>query len=382
MHTQRENRANQRDRRRFLDDAPWLRWFVPAVCVILTWLWIQHQARAPQRFLSANDHVSARTRAGMQTQEISQESRAGRRAAPTILSAEQLVAERLAQFARSRRAFARALAKRHAIQVPDCVQSFFAAVESGKWRDIEAAFQKINGGDSSASQSDRRPPGVAQLWPAIIDAYGVAEQVHLWPAQKLLDYGTAVLGALRPGMVYVGGTDEGRWIPELLNDTSGGDRHVIITQNALASGDYQEYLQQQYDGQLANLSEEESQNAFSAYVADAQKRFAHDQQFPDEPKQLQPGEEVQVVDGKVQVSGQVAVMGINELLLRTLMQKNPELSFAIQESFPLKSTYADALPLGPLMELGAANQENTLTPQRANQDLEYWRGVAQQALGD
>ena len=45
-----------------------------------------------------------------------------------------------------------------------------------------------------------------------------------------------VLGSLRPGMVYVGGTDNGRWIPELLNDTSQGERHVILTQNGLADG--------------------------------------------------------------------------------------------------------------------------------------------------
>jgi hypothetical protein len=41
-----------------------------------------------------------------------------------------------------------------------------------------------------------------------------------------------------------------------------------------------------------------------------------------------------MVDGKVQVSGQASVMAINDMLLQTLMQKNPGLSFAIQESFP------------------------------------------------
>ena len=60
-----------------------------------------------------------------------------------------------------------------------------------------------------------RSPEVAQLWAPIIDAYGVAEQVHIWPAQKLLDMGNAVLSQLRPGMVYVGGTDDGRWVPAL-----------------------------------------------------------------------------------------------------------------------------------------------------------------------
>jgi hypothetical protein len=301
---------------------------------------------------------------------------------PESRTAEQLIAGRLAQFARSRRSFAHALAKRHRVQVSGVVEHFFAAVESGDWEAIEKAFHEINGGDSSASQNDTRPAGVAELWPAIIDAYGVAEQVHLWPAQKLLDYGNAVLGALRPGMVYVGGTDEGRWIPELLNDTSGGDRHIVITQNGLAAADYLDYLRLQYDGQLANLTDQDSQQAFASYTADAQKRLEHDQQFPDQPKQLRPGEDVQMIDGKVQVSGLVAVMGINELLLQSLMQKNPDLSFAMEESFPLKGTYADAVPLGPLMELRATGQQNQFTQEQASQNLDYWRGISQQVLQD
>ena len=297
-------------------------------------------------------------------------------------TAEEIVAQKLAQFGRSRRRFAHALARRHDVQVSSDVDQFFDAVESGNWERIDAAFKRINGGDNSAGQSDTRPAEVTKLWPAIIDAYGAAEQVHLWPAQKLLDYGNAILGALRPGMVYVGGTDNGRWIPELLNDTSGGESHVVITQNGLAAGDYQDYLRLQYDDQLTILSDEESQRAFAQYTADAQRRLEHDQQFPDEPKQVRPGEDVRLVDGKIQVGGQVAVMSINELLLQTLMQKNPSLSFAIQESFPLNGTYADALPLGPLMELHAATQDNTFSAERAAQSLDYWRDSAQQVLSD
>jgi hypothetical protein len=97
------------------------------------------------------------------------------------------VAAKLRQFAGSGRDFATELARRHNVEVPATVEQFFAAVESGDWDAIAAAFKKVNGGDSSASQADR-PPGVAELWPAIIDAFGAAEQVHLWPAQKLLDY--------------------------------------------------------------------------------------------------------------------------------------------------------------------------------------------------
>src|SRR4051812_23730981 len=119
-------------------------------------------------------------------------------------------------------------------------------------------------------------------------------------------------------MVYVGGTDNGRWIPELLNDTSDGEHHIVIAQNALADATYVDYLGLQYDDRLANLSDQESKRAFGQYVADAQKRLEHDQQLPNEPKQLLPGEDVRMVDGKAQVAGQITVMAINEKLLEIL----------------------------------------------------------------
>jgi hypothetical protein len=297
--------------------------------------------------------------------------------------AEEIVALKLTQFARSRRELAHALARRHCITVPDGVERFFAAVESGDWDRISAAFAEIHGGDTSGSQHSGRTPEVSKLWPAILDTYGVAEQVHDWPAQQLLDYGNAILDSLRPGMVYVGGTDNGRWIPELLNDTSGGERHIILTQNALADSLYLDYVAVQYGERFQALTPVDSQRAFADYSADAARRFAHDRDFPDEPKQIRPGELITAGDdGRISVSGQVAVMDINERLLTGLMAKNPELSFAVQESSPLQGTYADALPLGPLMELRAKSEGNNLTAVRASETLAYWEQAAGEILGD
>ena len=89
-----------------------------------------------------------------------------------------------------------------------------------------------------------------------------------------------------------------------------------------------------------------------------------------------------MIDGKTQVSGQVAVMSINERLLQMLMNKNPDLTFALQESFPLKGTYADAIPLGPLMELRAPGGSTAFTADLASQSTAYWQYAAQQALQD
>ena len=233
---------------------------------------------------------------------------------------------------------------------------------------------------------ERRQSGngedLGTLWGPSLETQLIAECAHDWPAQKLLDYGDATLGSLRPGMVYVGGTDPGRGIPTLLNETGDGEQHVVITQNGLADASYLQYLDFLYGDRVSTLTAEDSQRAFQAYMDDAQKRLAHDQQFPDEPKQIRPGEDIQMVDNRVQVSGQIAVMLINENLLRMFMAKNPDLSFALEESFPLKSTYPNAAPLGPLMELGVPDVQNSFTSQAANQVVNYWRDTAQQVLSD
>ena len=291
-------------------------------------------------------------------------------------TAEEIVAGRMKQFARSRRDIVRAMARQKGIEIPDVVERYFDALESGDWNAVEATFKILQGKDASGDPS-LRLPAVQALWGPIFDAYGAAEQVHLWPAQKLLDYGNAVLGSLRPGMVYVGGTDEGRWVPTLLNDTSDGEQHIVITQNALADATYLEYVRFLYGDRFTAPTTEDSRRAFEDYMADARKRLAHDTEFPDEPKQVRPGEQLKMEDNRFQVSGQVAVMDINERILRAMMEKNPDLSFALQESFPLKGTYADAAPLGPITELRAPDPA-AFTPERAAQSVEYWRGVAEQ----
>jgi tetratricopeptide (TPR) repeat protein len=180
-------------------------------------------------------------------------------------------------------------------------------------------------------------------------------------------------------MVFIGGTDPGAFINTFLNETSDGEQHIIFTQNALADGSYLDYLNTIYGDRLKLPDKSEQDAAFSQYVADVAKRAAHDREFPDEPKQLRAGENFPEVNGKPQVSGQTAVMSINETLLGWVLEKNPDLSFALEESFSLKSTYKDAAPLGPVMEL-RAGEEDQLTSARAAEAVQNWRSTAKELL--
>jgi tetratricopeptide (TPR) repeat protein len=288
-----------------------------------------------------------------------------------------MVANKVIRFAQDRLRITHAMAERFKVSVAPDVERFFQAVAAGRWEELNADFEALKQRRENGNGED-----LGVLWGPILETLLIAECGHNWPAQKLLDYGDATLGALRPGMVYVGGTDPGRGIPTLLNETSDAERHIVITQNALADGSYLQYVNFLYGDRMATPTPEESQSAFQDYIADAQKRLAHDQQFPDEPKQIRPGEDIRTVENRVQVSGQVAVMAINEYLLRAIMAKNPDLSFALEESFPLKSTYPNAMPLGALMELGVPDVQNSFTRETAAQAVNYWRDTAQQVLSD
>ena len=238
------------------------------------------------------------TRPGLSGEDFSNEARPGRRdlsrphsgsaEALPAESAEQIVARRAALFARSRREVLHGIAGKLNIGVPAEVEQFFAAAEAGDWEQLQALFTKI----VAERRVQPHPPELDQLWAPVLATFNALEEAHLWPAQEYLDYGNAILDSLKPGMVYVGGTDPGRGIPELLNDTSESEKHVVITQNGLADNTYMDYLRFIYGDRLNLPTTEQVQSAYEGYVADYQKRLAHDQQFPDEPKQVLPGERV------------------------------------------------------------------------------------------
>src|SRR5262249_35324382 len=141
--------------------------------------------------------------------------------APT---AQEIVATKVDQFARDRLRITRAMAKRLKLELPKEVEQFFDAAAAGNWEELNGLYNSLQ--KLRDTGDDQR---LRSIWGSILETLLIAECAHSWPAQKLLDYGQATLGSLSPGMVYIGGTDPGRGIPTLLNETSGGERHIIIT---------------------------------------------------------------------------------------------------------------------------------------------------------
>ncbi|MBI5773959.1 MAG: DUF2723 domain-containing protein [Verrucomicrobia bacterium] len=125
----------------------------------------------------------------------------------------------------------------------------------------------------------------------------------------------------------------------------------------------------------------DSQKAFEEYVNDAQKRMQHDISFPNEPKQIKPGEDVKVVDNRIQVSGQVAVMAINGLLTKDIFDKNPNHDFYVEESFPLDWMFPHLTPFGIILKI-ERQPVAEITEEMVKRDHEFWSRYSERMIGN
>jgi thioredoxin-like negative regulator of GroEL len=128
---------------------------------------------------------------------------------------------------------------------------------------------------------------------------------------------------------------------------------------------------------------EDSGRSYNEYLDDAQKRLQHDMQFPNEPKHLKGGEDVRYdpASGRVQISGQIAVMSINGLLTKVIFDHNPKNEFFVEESFPLDWMYPHLTPYGIIMKINRHPLPD-LTDEVLRKDHEFWTQYSKRLIGD
>ncbi len=129
------------------------------------------------------------------------------------------------------------------------------------------------------------------------------------------------------------------------------------------------------DREIYTGTPEDSQRCFQEYMADAQRRAQA------VPSQLKPGEDVRIVDNKVQVSGQVAVMAINGLITKVIFDHNPKNEFFVEESFPLDWMYPHLTPFGIIMKINRQPLP-ALTEDIYNRDHQFWKQFSKRLTGD
>jgi tetratricopeptide (TPR) repeat protein len=118
---------------------------------------------------------------------------------------------------------------------------------------------------------------------------------------------------------------------------------------------------------------DDSQRCFQDYLVDAQKRL--------QANQLKPGEDVRLINDRVQVSGQVAVMSINGLLTKVIFDKNPKNEFYVEESFPLDWMFPHLTPFGIIMKINRQPIAE-LTDDMVRRDHEFWTQYSERLIGN
>jgi thioredoxin-like negative regulator of GroEL len=129
------------------------------------------------------------------------------------------------------------------------------------------------------------------------------------------------------------------------------------------------------DREMYIATPEDSSHCFNEYMADAQRRL--------QSNQLKAGEDVKYDrdSGRVQVSGQVAVMSINGLLTKVMFDRNPKNEFFVEESFPLDWMYPHLTPYGIIMKINRQPLPE-LTEDIIRRDHEFWSQYSERLIGN
>jgi len=136
------------------------------------------------------------------------------------------------------------------------------------------------------------------------------------------------------------------------------------------------------DTEILTPTPDDSSLCFNEYYLDAQRRLQHDLDFPNDRRQIKPGEEVHPDGaGHMQISGQIAVMSINGLLTKVIFDRNPHHEFYVEESFPLDWMYPYLEPFGVIMRINR-HPIQELPQEVIDRDHAFWSEYSRRTIGN
>ena len=283
---------------------------------------------------------------------------------------------RLESFARAKEKQSEELAAKAGEKISPEFQRFFAAAIKGDWRTVTNRFEyyKQHHGQYQHGTNATIENLRTAYWGPVLELCLAYSQVAGCEPKYTQILADGIISSIPAGSIYFGGTDPGRGVPTAFcKSHADADPFFTLTQNALADGTYLDYLRAMYGGKIYTPTAEDSQRCFQEYLVDAQRRL--------QEHKLRPGEDVKMVEGKVEVRGQVAVMNINGLITRIIFDRNPDREFYIEESFPLEWMYPHLEPHGLILKID--RQPLAQLPEDViARDREYWCKLVAGMLGD
>ena len=118
--------------------------------------------------------------------------------------------------------------------------------------------------------------------------------------------------------------------------------------------------------------------AYQEYYKDFNRRAASGKLSDGEKQSLVVDPETQQI---LQVSGPIAVMGINAVLSRIIFEANPSHEFYVEESYPLEWMYPHLEPFGTILKLNREPLEG-ITDEMIEKDRAFWKAYSERLVGD
>ncbi len=222
------------------------------------------------------------------------------------------------------------------LQASQDIWTFFQYASAGDLAGVTNTFTRLRSRASQYDGSVNDPAVSTPIWQTIIEVVTAYQAFGAGGTKYPLAFGNDIIQSIPPGSIYFGGTDAGRGlVTALCKSQIGADPFFTLTQNPLADDRYMTYLRSMYGSQIYIPTTNDTARIYMNFVTDARLRLDHDRAAPGEPRQVNPGEGISMVNGQVQISGHVAVMEINGLIVKDIFDHNPKRAFYIEE-FPLR----------------------------------------------
>jgi len=170
--------------------------------------------------------------------------------------------------------------------------------------------------------------------------------------------------------IFFGGTDPGRFVPTYMIYSALFRPDVyLITQNALADDTYMSVERDLYGDEIWIPAKEDSAEAFNIYVDEVQRGVR------------QKNGDLQIQNGRVQVTGALGVMEINGILTK-MMHDHDRLrhTFYVEESYVIPWMYPYLSPHGLIMKINA--EKTPYDPKTAARDRDFWDWYTRRLLND
>jgi beta-lactamase regulating signal transducer with metallopeptidase domain len=285
------------------------------------------------------------------------------------------ISAQLKSFIAEKEAQANAATTTNGQVMPPEFKSFFAAAAKGDWLAVSNDFKDFRNHAPQyehAGKTDEYLHGPA--WAAVLEVWGTFDNLANGDEKYSIAYGREVIDSIPPGSIYFGGTDPGRFlITGMEKSQINADPFYLLTQNALADGGYLDYLRSMYGDNIYIPTAADSQKCFENYESDVSIRAKN--------HQLKADEHYEQSGGRVQISGQVAVMQINGLLAKIIFDENPDHEFYIETSFPLDWMYPYLEPHGLIFKINRQPLDE-LSDEIVQHDHDYWTKTVQPMIGD